>query len=265
MSQTKKIQSIRRLLLTTIISLIVVLFVAAITKMTLVLIDQTNEHLEQDSRSLAALIAQTSIPYLKENKHAKLKNLLKSLHNIPSIHYIHIYRINDNQQPTFFTSYNKNDDFPPIADKIGEINSLTTIQYHADYMEFISKIKEKGKTYGYIYIQSSLDYQQQSIEEIIYNGIGIIIIAIFIIVFVVLNLHTKISQPISALIHKIQTIAQRKDFSMRVGSMPFKEQDILTRSIDFLLTRIEKHITKQESAKTLMLKQNPGCGRKTKS
>ncbi len=256
MTAIKKVHSIKHLLLTTIIGLISVLFIAAFSLITYILIQQANEHIEDDNLSWVKLISETSIPSLKNNEFRPLNKSLQILKTISPINYVHIYRINDSNKVEFFTSYNKNEDFPPIADKINDIERLSQLSYTSEYIELITEIKDENKVYGYIYVQTSLEHRQNFIQKMSLMAVCIILLSIIITFFVIIKLRNKITKPITRLIEQIQHISQRKDYSVRLEAMPYKELDILARNMDILLTRTEKHITKQNEAKQLVAQQN---------
>jgi len=205
--------------------------------------------LEQNTTAWAEALAQLSTPYLKENIKdgpQKLKAQLKQIITAPYINYIHIYASENSQPTSFYTGFNQSVYYPAIPDKINNINKLTHINHHKNYLELIVKIEQNGKVFGYLYIQSTLKDVNSFIERITYIALLFFIFGIIAAVFLALAIQKRINQPISAMVESIQQISQDKDYSQRLSQLSLIELDILAKNINILLSRTQKHITKQD-------------------
>lgn len=206
-----------------------------------------NEAIVSETQAWANILAKNSRRFLEsdnDNSQNKLKNELKELISTPMINRIHVYRLNEDDDIVFFSSYNKNHKFPAISDKIADIPKLKTIQYQEEYVELIVEIKQEQQLLGYLYIQSSLLEKISFIEKLTYIMLGFLVFSIIISVVISQWLFHKANQPIVKLIEGIGEISQSKNYQIKLPTQPYKELDILAKNINILLLRTNKHITK---------------------
>ena len=203
--------------------------------------------LASETEAWANILGKNSRRFLEsdnDNSQNKLKNELKELISTPMINRIHVYRLNEDDDIVFFSSYNKNHKFPAISDKIADIPKLKTIQYQEEYVELIVEIKQEQQLLGYLYIQSSLLEKISFIEKLTYIMLGFLVLSIIISVVISQWLFYKANQPIVKLIEGIGEISQSKNYQTNLPTQPYKELDILAKNINILLVRTNKHITK---------------------
>lgn len=268
MPQLAKIKSLRSLLLNSIIGLVVLSLLVA----SLALIQRSEQHenrvIEQETLSWANYLAKQSAPYLQDNNdktHSELKEDLKRLIISPLINRVHVYGMNDDKSAEFFTSYNKNHNFPAIKDKTDEIAQLSQFRYQETYLELMVKITNQNKLLGYLYIQSSLNNSKSLVKRLSYLAISLIVAAIVIALLWAMWLHKKMREPVVDVIESIQQISQSKDYNIRVNNQIYKEFDILAQNINILLSRTQKHIGKLEDAHQHALLQNDELKEKVSS
>lgn len=251
MSTITKIKSLRSYYLNYIIGLIsLVLLISFIA-----IIEKSHEFesqlLEQEAQSWAKYIAQQSVPYLQgniEKHHGELKDKLKQILFTPKINRVHIYRVTEDQNAEFFTSYNRNHNFPAIKNKIDEIGKLTSVRYQSNYLELMRKITVNNKVVGHIYLQASLADTSNLVKKLTYLAFMLMTIAIILAVFIALKIYNNSQKPIISLIEGLQQISQSKNYSLRLEQQSFTELDILAQNINILLNRTEKHIANIEDA-----------------
>ena len=220
---------------------------------------QAKDQLVQSTTNWAESLAKISIPYLRQNEedaHQELKAQLKQFITFPDINYIHVYKKQQDNQVTYFSGFNKNIYFSPIPDKIEKIKQLSKVNQQQNYIELIIKIEQDQHLYGYLYIQSSNKALKDFISTLTFVAIALFIAGLFCFSLLSIYIHKKINEPIKTVIASIQTISQNKDFSLRLNKLPFTELDILAKTINILLSRIESHILKQNEIHQQSLQQN---------
>jgi signal transduction histidine kinase len=221
---------------------------------------QQNKDIEKNTWLLASLLADKSTPFLENNPEktniALKRELTLLVKQIPLINRIHVYELKDDGSSSFFTSYNKNNNFPAVADKINEIGQLTSIRYQEQFIELIVEIKSKRKVVGHLYIQSSLVNNNNFLDDISLIAILLIVIALTASSVLALWVHKKVRKPLIDMTEAIESIAQLKSFDSRLKKQDYKEYDILARNMNILLARTEKHIHKTEDNHNYSLAQN---------
>ena len=206
-----------------------------------------NETIASETLAWANILGKNSRRFLEndnDNSQNKLKNELKELITSPIINRIHVYRLNEDGDIVFFSSYNKNHKFPAISEKIADIPKLKTIQYQEEHVELIVEIKQEQQLLGYLFIQSSLLKNISFIEKLTYIMLGFLLLSIIVSLAISQWLFHKANQPIVKLIEGIGEISQSKNYQIKLPTQPYKELDILAKNINILLLRTNKHITK---------------------
>ena len=257
MTSSTKINSIRRRLLFFIAGGVALIQIFGFGFISLKFIENAQENIELETLYSAQSTAKQSIAYLEKNDHDGLHDLLLDMKIIPYISYIHIYRLQDDDQGIeFFTSYNRDENYPAIPDKINEINTLTETNYQGNYLEFIIPIKQEERIYGYLYIQSSIEQIKHFIRKTLIISIIVFSISLCCTFLVTIKIYQLITLPIKDLIGTVQGISQHKNYTIQCPEMPYQELDILSRNLNIMLSRTNKHITKQDNAEQQILKLN---------
>ena len=205
-----------------------------------------DENIASETRAWANILAKNSSRFLESDNdvsQVKLKEELKELITTPIINYIHVYRLNDDGSIEYFTSYNKNHRFPAISNKIAQISHLSTIQYKKNHLELIVKITQGPQTLGYLFIQSSLLEKQSFIRKLIYITMAFLVVTLILAFAVSQWIFRTTTQPMVKLIDNISKISQSRNYQTQLSRQPYKELDILTKSINVLLLRTAKHVS----------------------
>lgn len=255
----KQTTSFKSLLLKNIFGFALVIFVM-VTTIIITKADQLeNNKLEQNTLLWANFLAQKSIPFLNDDidkANLDLNKALKELIITSFINRIHIYQHNADGSNDFFTSYNKNHNFPAIKDKMNKIAKLSTFNYQDDYLELIIEINHKQKKLGYLYIQSSFGEKHNLLKSLIITSFIVAIMIIALSIIIALRLYNKITFPIKDITEDIgQASFSNKDQS-KLHVQPYRELDILAKNINILLNRTVKSISKLEDDKQYALSQN---------
>jgi len=257
MTSTNKIPPIRRSLLIMITGFISIILISSTIFIASIFIEGAEKQVEQNTRHWSQIIGQYSIEPLVNDDHDALNQKLLALTSVSYINYIHVYNAQTpNSQPGFFTSYNRNNNYPAIADKIDELEELSVPRYKQNYLEFIVPIKQNENLLGYVYIQSSLEQVEALTRQIIIITAVVVSLTFLISLLITSRLEHKITAPLHRLTETIQQVSQHKDYSIRCDQMAYKDVDILARNVNIMLSRIEKHLIKQDNAEQQILKLN---------
>jgi len=259
MNSIKKLTSSHRFILTSILSVTALALVIILAVVIYLTEKQGKLQLEQNTTAWAKSLTKLTIPFLQQNEndaHEKLKEQLGQFITSPKINYIHIYKKHNNEKISYFSGYNKSVYFPSIPDKIDKIKYLTNIKHQQNHIELIVKIEQDQQLYGYLYIQSSNKTLKSFISKLTLISIVLVITGLFFLALLAIFINKKMNEPITTVIDSIQAISQNKDFSQRISKLPFTELDILARTINILLSRIENHILKQDEINQYALQQN---------
>ncbi|MGB2741156.1 MAG: ATP-binding protein [Cognaticolwellia sp.] len=249
MSTTKRIWSLRRIFLISIISLILLLSIFSIT-----IINQKNAdsyHTLSSSyiKYWADVVTDESINYVVNSERQALNDNLLIVEQIPNLNYLHIYKINnESNTPELFYSYKRHERRSAIPEKSHAMADLHSPKFTDKYVEYMQEIKVEDKSIGYIYLQSSTEHITQITDRLLTTSIVVISIVIVIAIFIALQLERYISAPFLALVNTIQVATRQKNFQQECQAMPYREADILARNINILFTRMEKHITQLNAA-----------------
>lgn len=237
--------SLHRLLVLSILALSTIILLVASMSIINLVDKQNNENIASETRTWANILAKNSSHFLESNKgnnQSKLKSELKKSITTTLINRVHIYRAKEDGSIEYFSSYNKNHNFPAIGDKISQISQLSTLQYEKDTVELIVKITKDERILGYLFIQTSLLEKQSFIKKLIYIMLAFLFFTILLVLAVSKWLFNKANQPMLKLIEEIGQISQSKNYQVQLTSQPYKELDILAKSINILLLRTDKHI-----------------------
>lgn len=265
MNSINKLTSSHRFILTNLLGVAAPILIIILASIIYITENQGKAQLEQNTAAWAKSLAKLSIPYLQQdenNAHEKLKDQLTQLITSPDINYIHIYKKLQNDHISYFSGFNKNAYFPSIADKINNIEQLSNVQHQQNYIEHIIKIEQNQMLYGYLYIQSNNKTLKRFISRLTFIAIACLIASLLLLTMLASFINKKINQPITTIIESVQTISQKKDFSQRIAKLPLFELDILARTINILLSRVESHIVKQNEIHQQALQQNNNLSEK---
>ncbi|WP_082627306.1 sensor histidine kinase [Colwellia sp. TT2012] len=246
MPKSNQTMSLHTRLVRSILALSTIIMLSASISIINMVDKKGDENIASETRAWANILAKNSSRFLESDNdisQVKLKEELKQLITTPMINHIHVYRLNDDGSIEYFTSYNKNHNFPAISDKIAQISQLTDIKYQHDHLELIVKITQGQQTLGYLFIQSSLLEKHNFIRKLIYLTLAFLFLSLLLAFAVSQWLFKTTSQPMVKLIDDIGKISKSRNYQTQLARQPYKELDILTKSINLLLLRTDKHIS----------------------
>ncbi len=254
---TQPVWSIRRICLISMIGAISLLSILSISVITLQFNKSYNANSVSQIKHWADVLAEESLIYvINVERQALLDNFTLPSH-IPNLNYVHIYRTGKNdEKPTLFYSYKRNQQRTAISEKSNSINSLQIPKFSEAYLEYMQPIKVEGKIIGYIYLQSSNESITQITDQLLIISFIVLFIVCLIAIFIALKLENYISTPFYTLANTVQTAARQRNFSQQCQTMPYREADILARNINILFARMEKRIAQLDSAEQQSLEHS---------
>ena len=259
MNSMQKLTSSHRLILTNILSISALVLITMLASIFYISDKREKAQLEKNTTAWANSLAQVSIPFLQQNEQGSdeaLQTLLNQLITSTDINYIHIYKTLENGQINYFSGFNKNAYFPSIPDKIDNIEQLSNVKHQQNYIELIIRIKKNQELYGYLYIQSSNKALNNYLTKLSFVVMAFFIFGLILFTILAFVINRKINEPIKILKNSIQAISHSKDFSQRVQTLPLTELDILAKNINFLLGRVENHISKENKKHQQVIEKN---------
>ena len=243
MPTSKRIWSIRRVCLISIIG-----FVTLFSIISIAIITQQNTRGHQAVASehikyWAKMIVEGSREFLVNSERQALSDEFASTKVIPKLNYLHIYQINkQSQQAELFYRYKRNARRSAISEKLSEMPDLLAPRFKETFVEYMQPVKADGEIVGYVYLQNSTEDIAQITSELLTLSFIMMLVVILIAIFVMLQLERFISAPFWTLVNALQLATRQKNFQQPCQSMPYREADILARNLNILFSRMEKHI-----------------------
>jgi len=263
MVKMKSIHSLNRKLMVMIIGFIVLFVIISYLILAVLFIDDAKKDATNHTQFWAELIAKTNSDSLLAGDELAAENNLIMLKDVPYINYVRIYKVHPAPKGiVFFTSYNKSNNSSRLPETDSQISTLATLSalsaptFNKDIIEFIVPINHQSKIVGYVYVQVNTDNIQE-ITTGVYIRLTVAFLLLSLITFlIVLSLNHFITSPMSNMVVLIQQIYQQKKFDIRLPKIPYKELDILARSINIMLDRAENQFAKLTEAEKLSYQQN---------
>jgi signal transduction histidine kinase/ActR/RegA family two-component response regulator len=185
-----------------------------------------------DSMVLADVIGKNTCAALAFQDDSSAKQTLLALQSEPYISAACLYDAHGNQFASF-TQSGATVQFPskPLAD--GH-------HFEEGHLVLFHPITLNGKRIGTIYLQTDLKGMYERLR--VFGGVAILVLLGSLVVALVLAtpLQKPISGPILHLAETVRTIAERKDYTVRVPSQDKNEMGLLTDSFNQLLGGIEE-------------------------
>jgi len=258
MSTTEKTQSIFRKVNNQFMLFCSIVFIIGCSLIIILLNNSSKENITQNARQWAKVISHQSIKALLDNDQQRLNDDLQTLIPITDLNYAYVYLIDQNKQQslTLFSHYKRGAGFYTPTFDLKQIKTLTTPIFYDNYFEFSMPIQNENQLIGYLYMQVSLEgIHLKTLKTSLFLVLALALILLCALALVVRLIKT-VTKPVLQLVSNIQLISQRKDFSLRCDTMPYKELNILTQNINIMLSRAERYITKQAEAEKQFIQLN---------
>ena len=254
MSPAKHITSIRRKFHLLMAAFVTSSFFAAHLIVSYFVFDHLGIELKQDIQERAAIISSRSVAFIESDNYSEYQDVLKRLSNLPRFNYVHVYRYK-NDELTFFASYNKQG-FPAIPEKTKHIGDYQQPIITNSIIEYTSPIKVADKTIGFAYLQLDTNsYHELQTTTWITLSVGYVLVLI-LGALLVNRMHRAIAEPTNHIISTVRELSQKRDFSKRIDQMDSYEFALLASNLNTMLSRVERHIAKQEVTEQQTLRLN---------
>lgn len=258
MLKNDNIQSLKRPLfyLNTIFVLIVVL--CSIGILATIFVQQAKNQLSDNLQNWADLVSVQAEPLINKYSTDNISSQkeLSTFSRIPIINFVYIYKT-DNKTLLLAANYNKNSLSPSLYPNEAKITTLSTPQLFNDRIEYIKAVTNADQELiGYVHIQSSIAPVNNIIRASVITCVVILSLSILFSLMMVSKFHTSIVSAIGNLIQTIQLISQRKNYNIRCQASNYTEIDMLSRTLNIMLARTEKHLAKRDDAEQEILRLN---------
>lgn len=173
-------------------------------------------------------------------------NYMRILEESELVLNAHIYRVEENDELSFFASYNRSGQaaVQPMYHRIEELNTAKFIDN--SFVETITPILDSGIIVGYAFVRvDARDLKQKQVKAV-FMVTGVIFGVLCICFFITLKVQRMLTAPIKDLVDVVQIIAQKKDYSQRAKHTSVRELDHLIRAFNTMISRIQEHVQRQE-------------------
>lgn len=259
MLTTDKIVSLKQSIISYFLFFVVVSFGGAAIVSLSEAITAIEDEYKKNIAERARITGGTAKSYILSRDVIGLEKKLDNLKVISAFNTVHIYHMNGDEvsvMSSYDKDYTGNQGIRQIPSQIKKKDRLQQPLITGNVIEVIQPINEDNIAIGYIYVQ--MDVQPLlSLKNTIYFSLAVcfIIVAAIGLIFA-LRLHSKIDVSITSLVSTVQKVSHKKAFELRCEVQPYQEFELLARNINIMLTRIEKHMKKQDDAEQQILKLN---------
>lgn len=259
MQKTKKISSIRRPILLSIVGFVFIFMSITIYYIAGIFNDEAEHQYQKNIINWGNYIAQLTAQDINRGDITSLEAKLNNLKSLTSIQQLDIFKTYP-EHLGIFASYNLN-----LGGAITNNTSRLTEEDRArfstpifedDIVKYATPVMLNNENVGYIYIEVDLHSGFNFNTQLLFIIIAIFFVLLIAVIFISISLENKITTPLREINTDILQISQSKDYSFRLNVMPYKEMDILVKNINNLLSRTERHITQLGLAEQQSLKLN---------
>jgi signal transduction histidine kinase len=198
---------------------------------------------------LSEIVAFDAVSSVIDNDRKTEEKRLRSFENIPLVKNIHIYTIEkSSSKPVFFISFNAKK-MPPVPLRIDSIDDLATPRITNDDVEIVRPILNDKVLVGHVYMRGSLDSLNAYIKQKIFIDILLTLLVLIVVYFIAIRTQKRIAKPIEQLSRLLQDVSKNHNYSARAPVTDVKEITALSNSLNIMLTRTQKQLTRHEKDK----------------
>lgn len=247
MSRKTRFLSIKSLFVWVVMAITTLALVLASSISLITQISSYKKELVDEVNIYAELISRNATSSIQFDDNLTEEENLKGLAVADFIENVHIYKVDLDEQLSFFASYNKAG-IAPITAMYDRIEELATPKLTGSLFEVIKPVRVNDRVLGYAYVRSSA----RALDELTLNSVLISVSVLFVTIIacfiLTLSLQRAITDPISKLVNLVQRISRQKDYSGRAEKTSIKELDILADSFNDMLERTQEHMQGQAEA-----------------
>lgn len=249
MGPALKASSIKSALIWVVMLICSITLCVSLTIATLQDVKAEKKNLSEQLHSYAAIIAFNAVGSIETDDSEIEDKRIASFAAESRLHNIHIYKVQENGELSFFASYNRRD-VGPYPTQFNKVEQYQNATIGDGVMELTKKIESGGKLIGYVYIRASLDELSRYVQNRVIFDI-LIALCSLIGAFIIANrLQRRFTKPLYSLLALVQKISKEKDYQIRVPTMEIVEFHNLGRAINTMLDRTEQQMTKLRSAES---------------
>ena len=211
---------------------------------------------------LAEIVAFDAGKSVFEDDRETEEKRLKYFEKTPLVKNIHVYSIEQaSQKPVFFISFNAKKT-PPVPLRIDSIEELKTPRITNEDIELIKPIFHNEKLVGHVYMRGSLESLDDYIKQKIVVDILLTLLILVVVYFIAINVQKRIARPIERLSMLLQDVSKNHNYDVRAPVTDVKEISALSNSLNIMLTRTQKQLTRHEKDKEEIKQLNQGLEEK---
>ena len=256
---SNKIVSLKQSFVTGILSFTFVLFGLAAATTSYIGIKQLNKEYNKNIIEAAHFIGQLTKTSLAAKDNLAIEKQLAFLNQLSAYNTVHVYHI-ENDAVTTVSSYDKdytgNRGIRQIASQFGRKEQLKNPVITGNIIELIQPIIDGNTVIGYLYIQQDISALYRLQHKIVIAAAISMLLVLTCFIYLAIRLHRKTTYSIKSIANTVQQVSSRKAFELRCEQQPTKEFEFLSRNINTLLARVERHVQKQSDAEQQILKLN---------
>lgn len=249
MGPALKASSIKGALIWVVMLICSITLCVSLTIATLQDVKAEKKNLSEQLHSYAAIIAFNAVGSIVADD-SEIEDLrLASFAAESRLHNIHIYKLQDNGELSFFASYNRRD-VGPYPTQFNKVEQYQNATIGDGVVELTKKIESNGKLIGYVYIRASLDELSRYVQNRVLFDILIALCSLAGAFIIANKLQRRFTQPLYSLLALVQKVSKEKDYQIRVPAMEIVEFHNLGRAVNTMLDRTEQQLTKLRSAES---------------
>ncbi|WP_404401553.1 HAMP domain-containing protein [Idiomarina seosinensis] len=198
--------------------------------------------------SYAKIVAGNAVQSVALNDNYGETRRLAPLANSEFVEHVHIYRLDPNSGDlSFFSSYNR-DGLAPIPAKFAQLEQLDRPRWTPDYIEVAEPVKLDQNIIGYVYLRGSTGEVDQFMWRAIAIAVVVFIITIIVCWLISIRLRQRISRPLERIVDIVSQVARDKNYALRLADSEIAEFNELSDSLNIMLERVQRQITRQQRA-----------------
>ncbi|WP_350432075.1 ATP-binding protein [Shewanella sp. H8] len=217
------------------ILVIVIISTSLITKQYAI----TKEKAEQSLAVLSDIVASNSLSAVIFNDPVSAEKTLSALIAQPDIVHAAIYDITGNE----FALYQGSDAYQVETDRQELINIVSSkkklIKFNRDSAYSYTPLISEGEIVGVLQITDNMKSQSQQLDDYLILVVSTSVFAFFASLLVMFWLQSLFTKPLNTLLHVIEQISNKKDYSQRVSIKSHDEFAQLAQSFNVMIAEVD--------------------------
>ncbi|QJR82826.1 HAMP domain-containing histidine kinase [Alteromonas pelagimontana] len=213
------------------------------------------KELTDDVAMLAELVSKNAAEDLANEDEPAANAHLASLKAAKIILNVHLYRQDELNNLSYFSSYNQAGQ-TPVESRPQSVSKLLQPRITDDIIEVARPIIYRQQIVGYLYLRASAANFNQLVGKAILISLTVMFIMMIVSFLLALRLQQVITGPIEYLADFLQRTSRQRDYSSRAEVCNVRELGILSEAVNVMLSRIQEYVQKQQAAEDQHKKLN---------